>query len=152
MMIFLHLVFRSIIALIFLPILPLSACICIPPLIMFSIFRIHWSIPFPELESVNTAGIPFFSKYCIHNWFCFSSAKSHLFSIIIFFFPFVIFAMSGFWLDIGILASNNSITMSTIFNYASNFLLVFAMWPGYQLILTFGNFSSLLFIYITSSF
>ena len=54
---------------------------------------------------------------------------------IIFFLFAVISAMSGFWLDIGILASNNSTTISINFTSSVICLLVFAICPGYQFIL-----------------
>ena len=86
----------SIIALIFLPVLPFCACCSKSTCIIFSTSFMKLSIPFPEFESTNTAGIFLLLKYSTHSLFCFSSDRSHLFNTIIFFLFFVISAMFGF--------------------------------------------------------
>ena len=128
------------ITLIFLPTLPFSACFCNSLFIIFSISLVTLSIPLPVFASVSNAVIPFSLKCSTHSLFCFSSDKSLLFNTIIFFFPFVISAISGFWLDIGILLSSNSTTTSISFKLSIICFLVFAMCPGYQLMLVLFSF------------
>ena len=94
-------------------------------------------IPFPLAESVITAGIPCLEKYVTQFFVSFSSAKSLLFrttTLFLFFeYPFT----SGFWLDIGILASTISTITSINFKSCIICFLVLAIWPGYQFILIF---------------
>ena len=75
-----------------------------------------------------------------------SFQKIYLFNTINFFLPFVILAISGFWLEIGILASSSSTTTSTSFKSSAISLLVLAMWPGNQLILVLAQLFSLLIL------
>ena len=103
----------TIIALIEAPIFPFAISFSSLLAIIPTAFSVTSFTPFPVLLFTNTAGCPLSSKYLTHASLILSFAKSALFSTNnLGLFPIISFS-TGLRLAIGILASNNSITIST---------------------------------------
>ena len=89
-------------------------------------------IPTPCIESRVITLLPSLLSFSIQRLFSLPSDRSLLFRIIILCLPAVSSSITGFLLEIGILASITSITMSTSLRLLAISSLVFFICPGYQ--------------------